>query len=196
MSKKNILLIGIGGTGSNAVDLLYQKIQTLGQKNDNLIRAIVFDTDTGDLERISAATVIPLADPRSLGTVIKASPAFAIITEAVDKLAQGNGLIYEFISINLLAGVTGSASGGLSIALTTLSDRLLATGINPEILHRVASISANGLDSMPWCGAVMTMFAVCGVTHKDSYRDVAVVNIGITMTGAILAIILGSMGVC
>ena len=72
----------------------------------------------------------------------------------------------------------------------------MATGINPEILHRVASISANGLDSMPWCGAVMTMFAVCGVTHKDSYKDVAVVNIVITMTGAILAILLGTMGIC
>ena len=69
-------------------------------------------------------------------------------------------------------------------------------GINPQILHRVASISANGLDSMPWCGAVMTMLAVCGLTHKDSYKDVAVVNILITMTGAVLAIILGSLGVC
>lgn len=131
-----------------------------------------------------------------LGSVVKASAAFTIICEAIDKISSGNGLIYEFISINVLAGVTGSASGGLSIALDTLSSRLLATGINPSILHRVASISANGLDSMPWCGAVMTMFAVCGLTHKDSYKDVAVVNIGITMTGAILAIILGSLGVC
>lgn len=131
-----------------------------------------------------------------MGNVIKASAAFVIITGAVDALSSGNGLIYEFISINTLAGVTGSASGGLSIALETLGERLLATGINPEILHRVASISANGLDSMPWCGAVMTMFAVCGVTHKESYADVAVVNIVITMLGAVLAIVLGSMGVC
>ena len=49
---------------------------------------------------------------------------------------------------------------------------------------------------MPWCGAVMTMLAVCGLTHKDSYRDVAVVNIAITMKGAVLAIILGTLGVC
>ena len=131
-----------------------------------------------------------------MGNVIQASAAFTIICNAIDTLSSGNGLIYEFISVNILAGVTGSASGGLSIALETLSERLLATGLNPEILHRVASISANGLDSMPWCGAVMTMFAVCGVTHKDSYRDVAVVNIAITASGAILAIILGSMGVC
>lgn len=144
----------------------------------------------------STAAIMNTSLTVGLGAVVKASPAFSIITDAVDKLAQGNGLIYEFISINILAGVTGSASGGLSIALTTLSERLLATGINPEILHRVASISANGLDSMPWCGAVMTMFAVCGVTHKDSYKDVAVVNIVITMTGAILAILLGTMGIC
>lgn len=130
-----------------------------------------------------------------MGSVISASAAFTIITDAINKLSGGNGLWYEFISINVLAGVTGSASGGLSIALETLGGSLLATGINPEILHRVASISANGLDTMPWCGAVMTMFAVCGVTHKDSYLDVAVVNIGITITGALLAIALGSMGI-
>ena len=144
----------------------------------------------------STAAIMNTSLTVGMGAVIKASAAFTIITEAIDKLSQGNGLVYEFISINVLAGVTGSASGGLSIALTTLSDRLLATGINPEILHRVAAISANGLDSMPWCGAVMTMFAVCGLTHKDSYKDVAVVNIAITMSGAVLAIILGSMGVC
>ncbi len=144
----------------------------------------------------STAAIMNTSLTVGMGTVIQASAAFGVITDAIDKLSGGNGLIYEFISINLLAGVTGSASGGLSIALTTLSDRLLATGINPEILHRVASISANGLDSMPWCGAVMTMFAVCGLTHKDSYVDVAVVNIAITMAGAVLAIILGTLGVC
>lgn len=144
----------------------------------------------------SMAAIMNTSLTVGMGNVIKGSAAFGIITSAVDKLSSGNGLIYEFISINILAGVTGSASGGLSIALETLGERLLATGINPEILHRVASISANGLDSMPWCGAVMTMFAVCGVTHKESYWDVAVVNIAITVAGAVLAIVLGSMGIC
>ena len=144
----------------------------------------------------SMAAIMNTSLTVGMGNVIKASAAFGIITQAIDKLSSGNGLIYEFISINALAGVTGSASGGLSIALETLGERLLATGINPEVLHRVAAISANGLDSMPWCGAVMTMFAVCGVTHKDSYWDVAMVNIVFTMTGAVLAIVLGSMGIC
>lgn len=131
-----------------------------------------------------------------LGAVVKSSAAFGVITSAIDSLSSGNGLVYEFIAVNILAGATGSASGGLSIALTTLGDRLLATGINPQILHRVAAISANGLDTMPWCGSVLTLLAVCGLTHKDSYRDLAVVNIAITMSGAVLAIILGSLGVC
>lgn len=155
-----------------------------------------FITTINDGAMNSMTAILNTSLTVGLGSVVKASAAFTIICEAIDKISSGNGLIYEFISINVLAGVTGSASGGLSIALDTLSSRLLATGINPSILHRVASISANGLDSMPWCGAVMTMFAVCGLTHKDSYKDVAVVNIGITMTGAVLAIILGSLGVC
>ncbi len=155
-----------------------------------------FVTTVNDGAMNSMTAILNTSLTVGLGSVVKASAAFTIICEAIDKISSGNGLIYEFVSINVLAGVTGSASGGLSIALDTLSSRLLATGIHPEILHRVASISANGLDSMPWCGSVMTMLAVCGLTHKDSYKDVAVVNIGITMTGAVLAIILGSLGIC
>ena len=66
---KNILLIGVGGTGSNAVDMLYRKIATLGQNADNKITALVFDTDKGDMEKISSATVIPMADNRLVGSI-------------------------------------------------------------------------------------------------------------------------------
>lgn len=159
------------------------------------IKGAVRDTLCGGAANSMAAT-LNTSLTVGMGNVIKASAAFPLIVDSIDRLAGGNGLIYEFISINALAGVTGSASGGLSIALETLSERLLATGINPEILHRVACISANGLDTMPWCGAVMTLLAVCGVTHKDSYKDIFMVNVVFTVTGAILAIVLGSMGIC
>ena len=69
MSKKNILIVGVGGTGSNAVDLLYQKIKSKGNPAGNAITAIVFDTDSGDLEKLKDATTITLADNRSIGTI-------------------------------------------------------------------------------------------------------------------------------
>ena len=69
MSKKNILIVGVGGTGSNAVDQLYQKIKSKGNPAGNQISAIVLDTDSGDLEKLKDATAITLADTRSIGTV-------------------------------------------------------------------------------------------------------------------------------
>ena len=129
------------------------------------------------------------------GTIVKVAPGFTQLVNGLDKIAFGNTLIFETISINALAGITGSASGGLGIALEVLADKLMASGINPEVLHRVASISANGLDSLPQCGAVLTLLTVCGLTHRDSYKDIFVTTVIINILAAVLAIILGSMGI-
>ena len=75
---KNILLIGVGGTGSNAVDMLYRKIATLGKNADNKITALVFDTDKGDIEKISSATAIPMADSRLVGSICDSIGAEAL----------------------------------------------------------------------------------------------------------------------
>ena len=66
---KNILLIGVGGTGSKTVDTLFQKVKELGRQNDNNISAIVFDTDAGDIKKIECAVPIPMADNASVGTI-------------------------------------------------------------------------------------------------------------------------------
>lgn len=143
----------------------------------------------------SMLAILNTAFAVGFGAVVKIAPGFAEIIAGLEKLSFGNPLIYEFVAVNALAGVTGSASGGLSIALEVLAQRLLETGINPAILHRVASLSANGLDSLPHCGAVLTLFAICGLSHKDSYRDVFVCTILITIIGAVLAVILGTIGI-
>jgi H+/gluconate symporter-like permease len=66
-------------------------------------------------------------------------------------------------------------------------------GIDPALRHRVAVMSAGTLDSLPHNGAVVTLLAVCSVTHRDSYKDIFVVAI----VGALLAlagvIVLGSI---
>ncbi len=66
---KNILIIGVGGTGSRAVDVFNKRIEQFGKHNDNNVTALVFDTDKGDIEQISSATVVPMADPASVGTI-------------------------------------------------------------------------------------------------------------------------------
>ncbi|HHT0592099.1 TPA: hypothetical protein ACTXXA_001769 [Legionella anisa] len=99
---------------------------------------------------------------------------------------------------NLLAAVTGSASGGLSIALDSLGSTYLTLaqeyGIDLALLHRVALIFSSGtLNSLSHSGAVVTLPAVCQSTHRESYLDILVVGI----IGAIIAlsvvIFLGSL---
>ena len=85
-------------------------------------------------------------------------------------------LINEAVSVNVLAGITGSASGGMSIALATMADSFIAgaqaANIPLEVLHRVASMASGGMDTLPHNGAVITLLAVTGLTHKDSYGDI------------------------
>ena len=100
------------------------------------------------------------------------------------------------IASNLLAALTGSASGGLTIALDALGEtylRLAAEqGIEPALLHRVAVMSAGTLDSLPHNGAVVTLLAVCGVTHRESYFDIFMVAIVGALIALAAVIVLGS----
>ena len=120
-----------------------------------------------------------------------------IVQKFVTGIAPGNPLISESIAVNSLAAMTGSASGGLSIALKALGDtyyqRGIETGINPELLHRVASMSCGGLDSLPHNGAVITLLLICGVTHRQGYKDVAVVSIACPLVATIVVIGLGTL---
>ena len=85
-------------------------------------------------------------------------------------------LVNEAITVTTLAGITGSASGGLSIALAAMSEQFLAAaqvaGISPEVLHRIASMASGGMDTLPHNGAVITLLAVTGLTHRQSYKDI------------------------
>ncbi|SEN63021.1 hypothetical protein SAMN05192533_11645 [Mesobacillus persicus] len=111
----------------------------------------------------------------------------------------GNPLISEAVAINLLAGATGSASGGMGIALEALGSKYyelsLSTGISPEAFHRIASLSSGGLDVLPHNGAVLTLLTITGMTHKDSYKDIAVVAIIIPIIATAVAIVLAAMGI-
>ena len=96
----------------------------------------------------------------------------------------------------MLAGITGSASGGLSIALESLGptfyQRALENGVSPEVMHRVASMASGGLDSLPHNGAVITLLTICGLTHKQSYYDIGIVTVVIPLIGMGLVIALAS----
>lgn len=145
------------------------------------------------------ASVLPMVTVASLvgfGAVVAALPAFAIVREWV--LSIGGGpLVSLAVATNILAALTGSASGGLTIALDALGEtymRLAAeNGIDPSILHRVAVIGAGTLDSLPHNGAVVTLLAVCGSNHRESYFDIVMVAIVGAIVALAAVILLGSI---
>lgn len=107
--------------------------------------------------------------------MIASLAGFALIRDAVLGIAPGNPLVSMSIAINILAGITGSASGGMSIALQTLGATWLemgrAAGIAPELLHRVTAIAIGGLDALPHNVAVITLLGICGLSHRKSYLE-------------------------
>ena len=145
------------------------------------------------------ASVLPVVSVASLvgfGAVVAALPAFAIVREWVLSI-EGGPLVSLAVSTNVLAALTGSASGGLTIALDALGAtymRLAAeNGIDPAIMHRVAVIGAGTLDSLPHNGAVVTLLAVCGSTHRESYLDIVMVAIVSAIIALAVVIVLGSV---
>jgi H+/gluconate symporter-like permease len=145
------------------------------------------------------ASVLPVLSVASLvgfGAVVAALPAFAIVREWVLSI-EGGPLVSLAVSTNVLAALTGSASGGLTIALDALGAtymRLAAeNGIDPAIMHRVAVIGAGTLDSLPHNGAVVTLLAVCGSTHRESYLDIVMVAIVSAIIALVAVIALGSV---
>lgn len=146
----------------------------------------------------SFLAVMNTASEVGYGNVIAGLTAFTVIKGALLGLSS-NPLISEAISVSSLAGITGSASGGLSIALGTLGEIYLkeanSLGISPEVLHRIAVIACGGLDTLPHNGAVITLLGVTGLTHKESYIDIGMCTAVIPSLAVVICIILANFGI-
>ena len=114
------------------------------------------------------------ASEYGFGAVIAGLPGFLVVADALKAIP--NPLVNEAIAVSTLAGITGSASGGMSIALAAMSNQFIAAanaaGIPLEVLHRVASMASGGMDTLPHNGAVITLLAVTGLTHRQAYGDI------------------------
>jgi H+/gluconate symporter-like permease len=130
----------------------------------------------------SLLAVMNTASEVGYGNVIATLSGFKSISSFLMTIHIGNSpLLSEGIMVNVIAGITGSASGGLGIAMElmgkTYLDWGLKAGVNPEVLHRIASLAAGGMDTLPHNGAVITVLAICGLTHKQSYADIFVLTL-------------------
>jgi len=124
------------------------------------------------------------ASEYGFGGVIAMLPGFVLIADGLKAIP--NPLINEAISVTVLAGITGSASGGMSIALAAMADTFIAAAeaakIPLEVLHRVAAMASGGMDTLPHNGAVITLLAVTGLTHKEAYKDIFAITLIKTAT--------------
>ena len=127
----------------------------------------------------SLTAIMNTACAVGFGTVVKTVAGFALLTTAMLNM-PGSILFSEAVAVNVLAGATGSASGGMSIAIEALGPQFLEKaaqiGLDPAYLHRIASIASGGLDTLPHNGAVLTLLAVSNCKHKESYMDICVTS--------------------
>lgn len=131
------------------------------------------------------------------GAVIASLPAFMIIRDNVLGLFPDNPLASLAVAVNVLAGITGSASGGMSIALEALGAQFASIGqlqgISMEIMHRVTALSSGGFDALPQNGAVITLLGICGLTHKQSYGDIFICAVAIPVVATVAVIVLDTL---
>ncbi|ALN91820.1 MULTISPECIES: GntP family permease [Lysobacter] len=129
------------------------------------------------------------ASEYGFGAVIAALPGFLVVANAL--AAIPNPLVNEAITVTALAGITGSASGGMSIALAAMADTFIANAhaasIPMEVLHRVAAMASGGMDTLPHNGAVITLLAVTGLSHRQAYKDVFAITL--VKTAAVFVVI-------
>ena len=146
-------------------------------------------TDEGLLPLINTAAVI------GFGGVVAQTAGFSRFAEAVLAFDLPP-LLSLFAAVNVLAGIVGSASGGLQIFMGTLAPQYLAMGIEPEVLHRIATMASGGLDSLPHCGTVVALFMIMGLKHREAYRDFAIVTVVVPLvaTAATVALALAIQG--
>ncbi len=143
----------------------------------------------------SLSAIMNTACAVGFGSVVKIVPGFALLKNAMVNM-PGSILFSEAVAVNVLSGATGSASGGMSIALEALGSQYLEKAaqmdLNPEYLHRIASIASGGLDTLPHNGAVLTLLAVSNCKHKESYLDIFVTSCLIpVVTSLVLSFVWG-----
>ena len=145
------------------------------------------------------SSVLPMLTIASLvgfGVVIASLPAFSQVRDAVLSI-QGGPLVSLTVAMNALAGLTGTASGGMAIALNALGDTYLKIaaeqGINPALMHRLTTISAGTLDALPHNGTVLLLLHISGLTHRESYFDMVMTVIVSCIIGLMAVLVLGSI---
>ena len=193
LDKYGVTLDKVSGTWSVIISIVLAIIYII------LLNFKKFKNLNASLNEGVKNSFLPLLNSSAIvgyGSIIKALPIFTNIQTSIMNISS-NPIISEAISVNVICGLTASASGGLGISLSALAPTFIemsqTLSISPEILHRIAALSSGGLDTLPHNGAVITTLAICGLTHKQSYKDIFVTSVIIPILTTIIIVILVSL---
>ena len=141
----------------------------------------------------SGVSILNTAIVVGFGGVVKNTQGFADLVEVLKTLNMP-ALVFVMITVAICAGACGSASGGMGVAFNALTDTYIELGANLEHVHRIATIAAGTLDSLPHQGAQITLLGICKLTHKEAYFDIFITQIVIPFIACFIFIIFASMG--
>lgn len=133
----------------------------------------------------SGLPVIATCAVVGFGSVVASVEGFDTIVNAIINNTPGSAYVSWSIGVTALSGITGSASGGLGIAMEALLPKYLGMNLNPEVLHRLASIACCGLDTLPHNGAIVTILTIFGLTHKEGYKYFFILSLVIPLLSLI-----------
>ncbi|MEG1932383.1 MAG: hypothetical protein RR075_04660, partial [Pygmaiobacter sp.] len=143
----------------------------------------------------NSKSIITTAAVVGFGAIVSAVPGFQVFAKFLGTVSFGNPLIYAFIAVCILTAITGSSSGGMTIALDTIGPNLLAMGGNPQSIARVIAITSLGLDSLPHNSAIVLTLNYCGVSHKEGYKYLFVTTVLLPLLGGCIAVLFGMIGI-
>lgn len=141
----------------------------------------------------SGVSILNTAIVVGFGGVVKNTQGFADLVELL-KTFNMPALVFVMITVAICAGACGSASGGMGVAFNALTDTYLELGASLEHVHRIATIAAGTLDSLPHQGAQITLLGICKMTHKEAYFDIFITQIAIPFIACFIFIIFATMG--
>ena len=164
------LMIGAGSCVALFADFRAKAMESLGAGANDSIMPL-----------LNTAAVI------GFGSVVTQTEGFSTFSQWVLDLPLPP-LLSVFASVSVVSAIVGSGSGGLQIFMQTFADRYLEMGVEPETLHRIATLGSGGIDSLPHCGAVIAMLTIMGLKHREAYKDIFVVTVAIPVIATLTAI--------
>ena len=193
LDKYNLTLDNVSGTWSVIISIVISILFILiinYKKINNLNSVLSSGISNSFLPLLSSSAIV------GYGSIIKSLPIFITLQSIILNISS-NPIISEAISVNIICGITASASGGLTITLDALAPTFInmsqSLNIPLEVMHRIASLASGGLDTLPHNGAVITTLAICGLTHKESYKDIFITSVVIPIAVTVFMVIATSI---